>query len=253
MKALCHLLLFTSVTALRLYLPPPRRAIFMSENLASVVCITPIGPFCPFRSSACRDDGLLASGMSELSSMTPRFMTELARIQLSMQTGSEVDPAQVRRIGEEMLAAQTEWEQLLARMGMTDDFQAREYKKMTMAHLDKSGQSLETIGKMIRWQADCMIAYADRRPPPFPPAGVDLEMMAKQASAGSSSPMSAIGAANAITSSPFTGGEAVFDVRCHLLHCRLLTRPPMFTSLWLRCRVPSSKRNMRSFAVTTTP
>lgn len=195
-----------------------QRSIRMSEGIVSVVGITPIGPFCPFRSRVCSDGGLLEEGMASLSSKAPSFMTELTRLQLEMQAGTEVDPDRVRKVASEMQAAQSEWEQLLARMGMTDDFQAREYKKMTQAHLRKSGLSLESIGAMVRWQADCMLAYADKRPPPFPPAGVDLYQMAQQAQKSGSSPMMAMGAASAITSSPFNGREDVFKVRHHVSH-----------------------------------
>ena len=103
----------------------------MSESVASAVGITPIGPFCPFRSEACGDGGLLESGMAALSAKAPLFMTELSRLQLSMQAGSEVDADRVKAVAADMTATQSEWEGLLTRMGVTDDFQAREYKKMT--------------------------------------------------------------------------------------------------------------------------
>jgi len=183
----------------------------MNEAVAAAVGITPIGPFCPFRSNACGDGGVVDTGMSGLSSKAPTFMMEMARLQLAMQSGEQVDPDHVRKVANDLKQANDEWERLLSRMGMTDDFQAREYKKMTLAQLERSGQTLASISMMMRWQADCMLAFADGRPPPFPPAGVDLQKMAEQAQAGGSSPMSALGAANAITSTPFDGSEAVFD------------------------------------------
>jgi len=109
-----------------------------------------------------------------------------------------------------MQAAQSEWEALLTRMGVLDDFQAREYRKLTVAQLERSGQSLQSMNLMVRWQADCMLAYADGRPPPFPPADVDLQKMAEQAQRGSS-PMGALGSATAITAQPFTGEESAFQ------------------------------------------
>jgi len=173
--------------------------------------ITPIGPFCPFRSTTCSEGGTLDAGMASLTSKAPTFMTELARLQLAMQAGDNVDPAKVREVANEMSAAQSDWEALLGRMGMSEDFQSREYKKMTVAHLERQGQSLQTLSLMIRWQADCMIAYADGRPPPFPPAGVDLEKIMQQAQQpNAASPMSALGAAGAITTVPFCGDEDVF-------------------------------------------
>jgi len=189
-----------------------RAAVCMSDSVAAAVGITPIGPFCPFRSATCSDGGVLDQGMAGLSSKAPRFMTELTRLQLAMQAGSPVDPNEVKRVAADLNAAQSDWENLLTRMGVSDDFQSREYKKMTLAQLERSGQSLASIGLMMRWQADCMVAFADGQPPPFPPAGVDLQQMMEQSEAGGgSSPMSALGAANAITTTPFSGSEQVFD------------------------------------------
>jgi hypothetical protein len=157
-------------------------------------------PFCPFRSAACGEGGALDEGMVGLSSKAPRFMTELSRLQLAMQAGESVDPDHVRSVARDLNEAQDDWEALLGRMGMSEDFQSREYRKISVAQLEGQGQDLQSIGRMIRWQADCMVAYADGRPPPFPPAGVDLQKMMEQAQSGGGSPMSAMGAGTAITS-----------------------------------------------------
>ena len=43
--------------------------------------ITPIGPFCPFRSEATKLDGTVDSGMGSLTSKSQSFMAEMARLQ----------------------------------------------------------------------------------------------------------------------------------------------------------------------------
>lgn len=71
---------------------------------------------------------------------------------------------------------------------------------------------------MMRWQAECMRAFASGRPPLPPPAGVDLEKLAKQqqeqmAGGNDSSMMGRMmgGGAEAIDCTPFTGDEAAFE------------------------------------------
>ena len=51
---------------------------------------------------------------------------------------------------------------------------------MTEAWTERQGESLETVGLMMRWQADCMRAFADGRPPLPPPPGVDLGKLMQQ-------------------------------------------------------------------------
>lgn len=180
------------------------------------MAVPPIGPFCPFRSSSCDDDSVLAERMESLTAKGPRIMTEMARVQLVLQNGGgpdDIDQPRTRAVAEELKAAVDEWETVLTRMGMSDDFQSREYRKMSIAHLESQGQSSAGVGLMMRWQADCLLALADGRGPPMPPAGLDMEAMMKAAQGGdgSSSPMSAMGAATSITSTPFLGTEAVFE------------------------------------------
>jgi len=179
--------------------------------------VTPIGPFCPFRSSACADGGALGKQMADLTSKKmPDFATEMARLQLEMQTGSAPDVSRVRRLANDLSEAEVDWKAMLTRMQLTDDFQSREYYKMTAAWAALQGESLETIGVMMRWQADCMRAFADGQPPLPPPPGVDLgrlmEKQQRQQQQGSaSSMMGSVGAAQAVTTTPFTGSEEAFQ------------------------------------------
>ena len=87
---------------------------------------------------------------------------------------------------------------------------------MTEAWTERQGESLETVGLMMRWQADCMRAFADGRPPLPPPPGVDLGKLMQQqqrqgGGGGPGSMMSQVAAAQAVDSTPFTGDEAAFQ------------------------------------------
>merc|ERR1712224_526867 len=103
----------------------------------------------------------------------PVFATEMARLQLEMQADPNGSPdvQRIRRLANDLIEADTEWQQMLTRMQLVDDFQAREYYKMTAAHLQRRGESFETVSLMMRWQADCMLAMADGRMPRPPPPG----------------------------------------------------------------------------------
>lgn len=158
--------------------------------------------------------------MEKLSTSTQQdFATEMARLQLDMQVGKMPDPDRLRTVANGIEAAVDDWENLLARLNLSNDFQTREYAKLTQAHLKKHGQSSEEISVMMRWQAQCMIAMADNRPPPFPPSEIDVmklmqEAQASQEGGGDQSPppsLAAMTAAEKITSTPFNGDEAAFE------------------------------------------
>ncbi len=59
------------------------------------MAITPVGPFCPFRSSAAID---MEPKMESLNQATPEFATEMARLQLDMQIGQMPDPERLKKV-----------------------------------------------------------------------------------------------------------------------------------------------------------
>ena len=104
------------------------------------MALTPVGPFCPFRSSAALE---MEPRMENLSTVTPGFATEMARIQLDMQTGNTPDPERLRNVAKGLDEAVEEWESLLTRLKLSNDFQTREYAKLTEAHLETHGMSAQ--------------------------------------------------------------------------------------------------------------
>ncbi len=181
--------------------------------------LTPVGPFCPFRSEAALS---IEPRMESLNTATPEFATEMNRLQLDMQMGQMPDPDRLRTVAKGIDAAVDDWEQLLARLNLSDDFQTKEYAKLTQAHLSKHGQTSDEIAIMMRWQSQCMLAMADNRPPPFPPSEINVMKMMEEAQksqqdaqsgSGSSQPPSMTAMANAekITSTPFNGDEPAFE------------------------------------------
>lgn len=142
----------------------------------------------------------------------------MARIQRDMQYGSQPDPERLMRVAKGMNEAVGEWENLITRLRISQDFQTREYAKLTEAHLDSHGTSTESIASMMRWQSGCMMALAKNLPPPMPPTDVDFMKLTQQSSQGSSEParqppsMTAMTSAGKIDRNPFTGDEPAFEV-----------------------------------------
>eukprot|EP00434_Breviolum_minutum_P030787 symbB.v1.2.027225.t4/scaffold2778.1/size70658/3 len=134
--------------------------------------ITPIGPFSPFRSSACAFDSELGKGMSDLTSSSPEFAIEMGRMQLDMQMGREPDPERMRTLADGLETSHQKWQGLMTRLQLSSDFQSREYFKLSVSHLD--GRSIDDLGKMVQYQVDCMRAVASGLMPPAPPVGLDM-------------------------------------------------------------------------------
>jgi len=185
------------------------------------MALTPVGPFCPFRSSAAIE---IEPRMESLSSATPQFATEMARLQLEVQMGQSPDPDRLRKVADALDSAVEDWENLVTRLRLSQDFQTREYAKLTQAHLSNHNETIEGVAAMVRWQAGCMRAMADDTQPPMPPPGLDLTKIMEQAekaqqggdggaSDGQPSPpsLAAITAAEKITAVPFNGDEPAFD------------------------------------------
>lgn len=189
-----------------------------SSSSSLNMALTPVGPFCPFRSSAAMQ---FDSKMEKVQSAGPEFATEMARLQLDMQMGQTPDPDRLKKVADGLDEAVTNWEDLVSRLRLSQDFQTREYAKLTQAHLAAHNETIDDIASMMKWQANCMRAMADNTPPPMPPPEVDLAKLMEQAqqaaqsNGDSKSPsppsLTAMTAAEQITETPFNGNEAAFD------------------------------------------
>jgi len=197
------------------------------------MALTPVGPFCPFRSTAAIE---VEPKMERLNSVGPKFATDMARIQFEMQMGRMPDPEQLKSVADSIDESVDDWENLVTRLRLSHDFQTREYAKLTQAHLQNHNETVEDIATMMRWQAGCMRAMANNTPPPMPPPSLDLAKLMEQqqqqqqqqkqqqqegdGNDDSSTEqqktkpppsISAMTAAEKITATPFTGDEPAFD------------------------------------------
>ena len=93
-------------------------------SAASVV--TPIGPFCPFRSASCAIGGAMDGQISRMeSAVGPSFETEMARMQLDFSQGREPKREKVKALADNLSAAYSEWETMMTRWRLSSDFQVR--------------------------------------------------------------------------------------------------------------------------------
>lgn len=171
------------------------------------MALTPVGPFCPFRSSAAVD---LEPRIEDLQANSgPEFADEFARLQLDMQMGNEPDPDRLRKVADGTERAVDRWEALVMRLKLSKDFQTKEYAKLTEAHFLMYGVTVDGMKSMMRWQAGCMRAMADNTIPPMPPADMDLNAMMQQAQNAANEngkpppSITAMQAAESITANPF--------------------------------------------------
>ena len=125
--------------------------------------------------------------------------------------GNTPDPEKLRNIAAEIEESVEDWENLITRLRISNDFQTREYAKLTQAHLDSHGQTSNEIAKVMKWQSQCLYAMADNQPPPLPPPDVDI--MKLMQTAEDKKPPSIAGMTNAeyINTTPFNGSESAFD------------------------------------------
>lgn len=98
--------------------------------------------------------------MEKLTRATPNFAMDMQQLQLDLMTGSQPDQERVNNIADGLESAVEDWEGLIARLNLSDDFQTKEYAKITQAHLESHGQSVQEISAMMKWQAGVMRAMA---------------------------------------------------------------------------------------------
>jgi hypothetical protein len=180
-----------------------------SRDVTLCMALTPVGPFCPFRSTAALD---LDPKMDEFNAGSPDFASEMTRFQVDLQMGNTPDPERLLKVADEIDKSVDMWEKLVTRLRLSPDFQTREYAKLTQAHLACHGVTIESVASMMRWQSGCMRAMAKNTPPPMPPPDMDLLKMMEQSKSEKPPPsVTAMAAAEQIKSNPFKGTEKAFE------------------------------------------
>jgi len=149
----------------------------------------------------------------------PQLLAELTQMQSGVQTGNFAELIKNRgrmvTLADDLMKAEQELRVLLTRMRMATDFQSREYYKIASAWTSRQGESLATMGNMMRYSAETMRAVADGRPPMPPPPGYDpvklMSLWVRQGSAAGLSVVATMATGQGVDSLPFTGREAAFQ------------------------------------------
>lgn len=154
----------------------PRGTGRSSRHVQLHMALTPVGPFCPFRSKAAV---AMESRMEHLSGITPEVAAEMGRVQMDFSSGGMPDLDQLLKVAEGLERETQNWQELMARLKLSGDFQTREYSKLTQAHLGRYNSTVESVSETVQWQAACLRAMATNQPPPFPPPSVNLTAIAE--------------------------------------------------------------------------
>jgi hypothetical protein len=177
--------------------------------------LTPVGPFCPFRSAAALE---MEPQMEQLNAEYWRqydAMDGSTILDELMRTGQISDPDKLRKFAENTNSATDRWESVVTRLRLSQDFQTREYAKLMQAKMADMNITFEGLAAYMRWQADLMLAFADNKPPPMPPSNDDIEQIMRQverkAVALNDMPSMSMAAPLLITENPFEGIEDVFQ------------------------------------------
>lgn len=170
------------------------------------MALTPVGPFCTFRSQAAEE---MTPRMEQIQDTMRNkdFQQEFNKVQMEMSMGINPSPEKLKEIADDMEIALDQFVTTVARLRLSKDFQTREYAKLNQAHLDRWGTSVESIRDMMEWQSGCLRAMADNTMPPPPPASLDIMAMMAENEGFDKDPPPSFGemeaASNSITADPF--------------------------------------------------
>ena len=185
------------------FIPRQSRHRFHQHEVRLKMAYTPIGPFCPFRSSTATEIDKLMENLQTQMQDSPDFTIELKRIQLQIEVGETPDQDRLLTAADTMEAMVREWEDLMANMENSSDFQTREFAKFTHAQLDNHGVNPTVLAKLMKWQGGCLRSMALNTPPPMPPVDVDLTSIMKSKNGSPPPSMTSMSSAEMITASPF--------------------------------------------------
>lgn len=132
------------------------------------------------------------------------FYLELQRMSVEFSSGGAPPaPERVKEVARKMDDSFNKYNDMIARLSLSRDYQALEYYSITVSNLKREDVTLSDIQESVRWQIESMNAYSENRQPPIP-SPKTIEMMEKKKGGGMGSPL-------ALVTSPFTGRESCFD------------------------------------------
>mmetsp|Transcript_6044 Transcript_6044/g.20618 ORF Transcript_6044/g.20618 Transcript_6044/m.20618 type:complete len:290 (-) Transcript_6044:249-1118(-) len=175
-------------------------ALGVSTPRSSIV--TPVGPFCPFRSPASLS---VAPGDEDLHAQAGEASLALIRLTLEVESGSVPERDRVRAVADDMERVWNRWDAFLARKRMSGDFQCLEfYWLLDACFRYRYKRSMGQAAELMKYQVDNMRAFVEGRPPLPPPD----DLLPPDMDGGSIPPL---GQPPPVTAHPFEGMEAAFE------------------------------------------
>ena len=135
------------------------------------VAFTPIGPFCPYRSSNAVDAG---EAIDNLPTSKAEFMDEMEKIQQDLDMDTPIDPDRLMKAANTFETAGNQWMSLRSRLDNASDYQTREYALFSKLHMQANGVDPDQMALLLMWQGGCLRSMARNIPPPMPPHGLDM-------------------------------------------------------------------------------
>lgn len=180
------------------------------------MALTPVGPFCPFRSSNFPSDPDENFEDSVDSSDESDLHTLMNRLSVEVTSGASPSPDLLKTIADRTQAAVRRYDMMNERLRSSSDFQVREFSKYISAFSGKYNLTADEIAGVMKWQAECMRAMADNLlPPAFPPNIEVVKVMERMEAVKFDNPFLTKGMLNSvmnmITQGPFVGDESAFE------------------------------------------
>eukprot|EP00747_Dinoflagellata_sp_TGD_P078178 gnl/TRDRNA2_/TRDRNA2_159943_c0_seq2.p1 gnl/TRDRNA2_/TRDRNA2_159943_c0~~gnl/TRDRNA2_/TRDRNA2_159943_c0_seq2.p1 ORF type:complete len:400 (+),score=71.61 gnl/TRDRNA2_/TRDRNA2_159943_c0_seq2:44-1243(+) len=140
--------------------------------------VTPIGPFCPFRSASTAIGGALDEAMVDFTAeKLPDLAGQMGRLQLEVQSGGKPDLTKVAEMADSLERMQDRFEMMIGRMQISTDFQTREYYKAILAWTMRQGQSFDAMQTLMKWQVESLRCLSRGQAPPELPKGIDMSKL----------------------------------------------------------------------------
>lgn len=140
-----------------------------SDSTTWLHVVTPIGPFCLFRSPYSQQMDPYMKTYCEKSPIVLSEIEQSSREMVKMlDQGRTPDRAQLLRTSQMIDKSIDDWLQINTRWRLSNDFQSRENGKLMEAQMAQHGETIESIAMLMRWKAKGMRAMADGLPPPIP-------------------------------------------------------------------------------------
>jgi len=149
--------------------PHRRPCVSYRSQKTHLNALTPIGPFCPFRTNAA----------SQLDSKFDEAKPDesILKVFAQIQSGDTPDASALQKAANTLNKAVDTTESLFTRLRISQDFQTREYFAIIDARFAMYDMKREDMVAALKWQAGCLESLAKGTPPPIPPSKVDLERL----------------------------------------------------------------------------